>query len=81
MYESVPGTSVFDLDLEEKQITFKVEGTTSSQITLELEPEKEYKVFVDDTNIGKMKTNLGGKLVVSVDLNENEETGVKVVRL
>lgn len=81
VYESVPGTSVFDLDLEEKQITFKVEGTTSSQITLELEPEKEYKVFVDDTNIGKMKTNLGGKLVVSVDLNENEETGVKVVRL
>lgn len=81
VYESVPGTSVFGLNLEENQITFKVEGKTSSQITLELEPEKEYKVFVDDTNIGKMKTNLGGKLVVSVDLSENEQTDVKVVRL
>lgn len=81
VYESVPGTSVFDLDQEEMQISFKVEGTTSSQITLELEPEVEYKVFIDDTNIGQMKTNLGGKLVLSVDLNENEATSVRVVRL
>ena len=81
VYESVPGTSVFSLDLEEREIKFKVEGTTSSQITLELEPEKEYKVFIDDTNIGRMKTNLGGKLVVSVDLTENTETSVRVVRL
>lgn len=81
VYESVPGTSVFNLDLEEREINFKVEGTTSAQITLELEPEKEYKVFIDDTNIGRMKTNLGGKLVVSVDLTENTETSVRVVRL
>ena len=81
VYESVPGTSVFNLDQEEMQILFTVEGTTSSQITLELEPEKEYKVFIDDTNIGKMKTNLGGKLVLSVDLNECEAKTVRVVRL
>lgn len=81
VYESVPGTSVFDLNQEEMQISFKVEGTTSSQITLELEPEVEYKVYIDDTNIGKMKTNLGGKLVLSVDLSENKATSVRVVRL
>ncbi len=81
VYESVPGTSVFDLDLEENDLTFKVEGTTSTQITLELEAEREYKVYLDDTNIGKMKTNLGGKLVISADLTEKEPTGVRVVRL
>ena len=81
VYESVPGTSVFGLEQEEMQISFKVEGTTSSQITLELEPENEYKVFIDDTNIGKMKTNLGGKLVLSVDLNECDSKTVRVVRL
>lgn len=81
VYESVPGTSVFDLDLEERDLAFKVEGTTSTQITLELEAEKEYKVFLDDTNIGKMKTNLGGKLVISADLAEDVQTFVRVVRL
>lgn len=81
VYESVPGTSVFGLELSEREVSFTVEGTTSSQITLELEPEKEYKVFVDDTNVGKMKTNLGGKLVVSVDLEEGEESQIRVVRL
>lgn len=81
VYESVPGTSVFDLDLEENDLTFKVEGTTSTQITLELEAEREYKVYLDDTNIGKIKTNLGGKLVISADLTEKEPTTVRVVRL
>lgn len=81
VYESVPGTSVFGLELNEREVAFTVEGITSSQITLELEPEKEYKVFVDDTNVGKMKTNLGGKLVVSVDLEEGEESQIRVVRL
>lgn len=80
VYESVPGTSVLNFHLEEREINFKVEGTTSSQITLELEPEKEYKVFIDDTNIGRMKTNLGGKLVVSVDLTKDAVTTVRVVR-
>ena len=81
VYESVPGTAVFDLEIEERDIAFHVEGATSTQITLELEAEKEYKVFVDDTNVGKMKTNLGGKLVLSVDLQENVATEVRVVRL
>lgn len=81
VYESVPGTSVFELELEEREISFKVEGTTSSQITLELEPEKDYKVFIDDINIGKMKTNLGGKLVLSVDLSEEQAVEVKVVQI
>ncbi|MDO5520689.1 MAG: endosialidase [bacterium] len=81
VYESVPGTSVFDLDLEENDLTFKVEGITSTQITLELEAEKEYKVYLDDTNIGKMKTNLGGKLVISADLTEKEPTVIRVVRI
>lgn len=81
VYESVPGTSVFELDQDDMQISFRVEGTTSSQITLELEPETDYKVYMNETNFGKMKTNLGGKLVLSVDLNECSSTLVRVIRL
>lgn len=81
VYESVPGTSVFSFNATDKDIQFVVEGSEDVQITLELEPEKEYKVFVDDTNVGKMKTNLGGKLVVSVELSNGKQSKVKVVKL
>ena len=46
----------------------------------ELEAEQEYEVFVDDVNIGRMTTNLGGKLVLSVELGSAQKH-VKVVRV
>lgn len=81
VYESVPGTAVTNMSVMEKGISFVVEGTADAQISLELEPEKDYKIFIDDTNVGKMKTNLGGKLVLSVELNENEKVKIRVVKL
>ena len=51
-------------------MTFVVEGPENASITLELEPETEYKVHVDDVYVGKNKTNLGGKMSISVDLEE-----------
>ena len=62
VYESVPGTVVTNMKSTEDQIEFNVEGWEDSSITLELEPETEYKVFVDGIDVGRMKTNLGGKL-------------------
>ena len=81
VYESVPGTAVFNFVANDKKVSFDVEGKDDSQITLELEPEKEYKVFVDNTNIGKMKTNLGGKLVLSVELNHEDPSNIVIEKL
>ncbi len=81
VYESVPGTAVKNLDITEKEVRFTVEGPEDAQITLELEAEKEYKIYIDDTNVGKMKTNLGGKLVFSVELGENHKSAIRVVKL
>lgn len=81
VYESVPGTTVTNLDITDREVNFVVEGYTDSQITLELEAEKDYKVLIDDTNIGKMKTNAGGKLMLSVELTSGEASSVKIVRL
>ncbi len=81
VYESVPGTSVTDLELSEREVSFIVEGFEDSQITLELEAEKEYKIFIDDTNVGKMKTNLGGKLNFSVELSNTSKAEVKIIKL
>ena len=80
VYESVPGTSVFDFEETDVRTEFEVEGFEDTQITLELEAEQEYEVFVDDVNIGRMTTNLGGKLVLSVELGSPQKH-VKVVRV
>lgn len=80
-YESVPGTNVTEFEASEKELSFAVEGTTDTQLALGLEPECEYKLYVDGLNIGKMKTNLGGKLVLSVQLTAGKSSAVKVVKL
>ena len=81
VYESVPGTVVTGLKVTDEEIVFSVEGLEDASSTLELEPETEYKVYVDGTNIGKMKTNLGGKLVLSIEINPGQTYQIRVVTL
>ena len=71
VYESVPGTSVFSFLENADGVEFFVEGNADddAQITVGLEDETEYEVFVDDVSVGKVKTNLGGKLNFSLDLS------------
>lgn len=81
VYESVPGTVVTDMLATEEEVTFSVEGLEDSSITLELEPQMEYGVTISGMDIGKMKTNLGGKLVLSVEMEPGQAYDVKVVKL
>ena len=70
VYESVPGTAVTELSVTDNGVSFSVEGPEDAQITLELEENAEYEIFIDGSNMGKMKTNLGGKLSLSVELGD-----------
>lgn len=81
VYESVPGTAVHNFRATDRKVTFQVEANEDAQIILELEAGQEYKVFIDNTNVGKMKTNLGGKLPVSVELGNNEVVDIKIEKL
>ena len=81
VYESVPGTTVLHLKASENEMEFQVEGAEDAQITLELEPETEYDIKVNGVDAGQMKTNLGGKLSLSVELDANSCVPVKVTRL
>ena len=61
-YESEPGTSVNRFEETENGLTFTVEGDEDAQITVGLEEDTVYKVFVNGANVGEMKTNLSGIL-------------------
>lgn len=80
LYESVPGTAVEHLKVTEDTVSFNVSGKQDVQFTLELEADTEYTVYMDDTNVGRMKTNLSGKLSISTELTENIPVEIKVVR-
>ena len=80
VYESVPGTAVTDFDQTENTVAFTVEGPEDAQITLELEEETEYEISIDGKSAGTMKTNLGGKLSLSVELGDVEDVAIKVER-
>ena len=79
LYESVPGTSVNQFDETDSGVKFVAEGAADAQITLGLSDDTEYEVFVAGNSVGKMKTGLGGKLSLSVELEGMGEVEVKVV--
>ena len=78
VYESVPGTAVTDFDQTENTVAFTVEGPEDAQITLELEEETEYEISIDGKSAGTMKTNLGAKLSMSVELEGADKVAIKV---
>ena len=81
VYESVPGTAVHHFHSTANGVSFEVEGREDAQIILGLEEDAEYKIYIDDVNAGTMTTQLGGKLVLSVEIGAVDEVPVKVVKL
>ena len=80
VYESVPGTAVTNFNASEQVVTFSVSAMKDVQFTLELEADTEYVVYLDDVNVGDMKTNLSGKLSVSAELEPERSMEVKIIK-
>lgn len=78
VYESVPGTAVSQLRVTDSGVAFQVEGPEDAQITLELAEETEYEITIAGKSAGTMKTNLGGKLSLSVELEGADTVEIKV---
>lgn len=81
VYESVPGTAVHGFKAADNVVEFEVEGTEDSQITLELEAGQEYVTMIDGNSAGSVKTNLGGKLNLSVELNVGQVSTIKIEKI
>ena len=80
VYESVPGTAVTNFNASEQVVTFSVSAMQDAQFTLELDADTEYVVYLDDVNVGDMKTNLSGKLSVSAELEPERSMKVKIIK-
>jgi len=76
VYESVPGTTVEGFQADACGVSFTVSGQDNAQITLGLCEESEYELTVGEAVIGKMKTNISGKLSFSADLSEGKAVQV-----
>lgn len=81
VYESVPGTAVNHFKAVGEGVSFEVEAPSDAQITVELEADTEYRIYIDDTDVGTMKTNLGGKLVLSAELESARKSSVKIEKM
>lgn len=80
VYESVPGTAVTGFTESENELNFQVEGLEDSQITLELEESSEYETEINGASAGTVKTNLGGKLSLSVELEEGKPAQIRILK-
>ena len=80
VYESVPGTTAEHFKVTDEEVEFLVEGSKDAQITVQLEDDTEYEVYVDGSAVGSMKTNMSGKLSVSVELEEGVAVKVSAMK-
>ncbi|MBQ7587765.1 MAG: endosialidase [Lachnospiraceae bacterium] len=71
VYESVPGTSVHGFHATNEGVFFSVSGNEDAQITVGVKEDTEYEVLLDGKSTGRVKSNLGGKLSFSVELEGN----------
>ena len=79
-YESVPGTCVIGFSEGENGVEFVVSGKEDAQVTIGLAEDETYAVFVNGEPAGEMKTNMSGKLSISVELSEGMEVPVKITK-
>jgi hypothetical protein len=80
LYESEPGTAVFDFHYEKEVIEFRFSAESDVQFTLGVEENTEYSVYLDDVHTGTITTNISGKLSVSAEVDGDKEVAVKIVK-
>ena len=78
VYESVPGTVVHDFRATDKAVNFVVEGDVLI-CGYGFTAEPDY--HIDKVYVGKMKTNLGGKLNLSVELEPAKMVDILVEKI
>ena len=77
LYESVPGTVVTDFSVGANEVSFTVNGVEPVQVTLGMEPDAEYRLLINSTQVGKVSANHSGKISFSLSF----DTGAQKIRM
>ena len=80
VYESVPGTAVENFKASADGIGLQVSGVKDAQITVGLEADSVYSICLNDECMNDIKTNLSGKLSISVELDSDKCVDVKITK-
>ncbi len=72
--ETVPGTKINDFKFEKTKTSFEISGSASTQVTLMLEENKDYKTMIDGVTIANINSGTSGKVIFSVDLKNSKST-------
>ena len=78
VYESEPGTAVSHLKEKENGIEFDVEGPSDAQITVQGEAEVDYNIIINGEKRDVQKSNLGGKISFSVELENENSVNIRI---
>lgn len=81
LYESTPGTAVFNLKYTDDGVRFSVESFEDVQLTLDLKEDTEYDIKINGGSVGSMKTNLGGKLSFGIELDNESPVQVDIKQI
>ncbi len=68
--ETIPGSTIRNFNMSEKKIYFSAEGLDDTQITFDLQVNKNYEIEIDNILIGTEKSSAFGKLCFSVNLSD-----------
>ena len=79
-FEHCGDSAVMNFKAADTGLSFTVEGSDDAQITVELEEGASYNVTINGVSEGTMATNMGGKIVLSVSLEEGKSVSVEVVK-
>ena len=77
VYESVPGTSVFNFTHSIAGVEFDLDCESSAQITIELEEDSIYRLYINGESHGTMDTGISGKLTFNI-VNAHKGTLVDI---
>ena len=73
LLETIPGSTIHNFDEDGNVVTFFIEGSGNTSITMGLERDAGYRITANGHNLGSMKSNPSGKINFSLDLSSSKQ--------
>lgn len=70
LFEAVPGAAVFGFKMDDRSVSFSTIGQGNTQITLEVLPVCEYKIYEEEVLLDRVKTGPAGKISLGLELSD-----------